>query len=121
MKKTLLFDFEKCDFVTKNGDVETVCGADALKAWIQKILRTEFGRYKIYNGTSYGVDIYDIITGKTYSRSFAEAELRREITEALMQNDDIINVLNVETQSDGSLIKITVKLNTVYGNMEEMI
>ena len=46
------FDFERGDFVIINGRPKMVVGMDRLRSWISKVLRTQKGRYKIYNGTS---------------------------------------------------------------------
>ena len=43
------FDFETGDFLIKDGKVQTVSGYVALKQWIQKMLKTEQNKYKIYN------------------------------------------------------------------------
>ena len=48
------FDFERGDFVIINGRPKMVVGMDRLRSWIGKVLRTQKGRYKIYNGTSSG-------------------------------------------------------------------
>ena len=51
------FDFERGDFVIINGRPKMVVGMDRLRSWIGKVLRTQKGRYKIYNGTSYGTHL----------------------------------------------------------------
>ena len=41
--KTYLFDFDKGDFVIRDGKLVECDGVDAIKVWIEKILRTEKG------------------------------------------------------------------------------
>lgn len=43
----------------RDGKLVECDGIDAIKVWIEKILRTEKNRYKIYDGTDYGCQIED--------------------------------------------------------------
>ena len=93
MKDSFKFDFDTGEFVLDSaGDVVTVSGIEALKQWVQKILRTQYNRYKLYNGTYYGSNIEDLVIGKSYNMDFAESELTREIEKAMLKNDDIYTV-----------------------------
>ena len=80
-----------------------------MKVWIEKILRTEKGRFKIYNGTEYGAKLEDLIIGNSYSVAFIESELKREIEDALLQNPQIRSVTNM---------KITRDINSLTVEME---
>lgn len=118
--KTYNFDFDKGDFVVKNKDVEIISDEEALKLWINKILRTQLNRYSIYKGTGYGANTEDLIIGKSYGYGFTESELEREIEAALLKNGEIkgINQFSIERKS--SKLIITIDLNTVYGQMTEV-
>ena len=59
MKRTFQFDFKAGEFVMKNGVPIEVNGQEALKLWIEKCLRTQLGRYKIYENKIYGANIED--------------------------------------------------------------
>lgn len=115
MKDTFLFDFKKCDFIMDGGNPVTVTGIYALKVWIDKILHTQLNRYKIYNGTSYGVNIEDLVIGKGYGSAFTESELKREIETALLQHDDIYSVSDFEIAKDGDTLNVSFKIKTAYG------
>jgi len=91
MGKSSLFDFALGDFVLENG---RVVETDDITVWIEKIMRTEFGRYKIYEDTPYGIRKEDLIIGMNYSAAFAESELRREVEEALTQHPRITGITN---------------------------
>ena len=84
--KTFLFDFNIGDFALRDGKLIECDGIDAIKVWIEKILRTEKDRYKIYDNTEYGCHLEDLIIGNSYTAEFIEAELKREIEDALKQN-----------------------------------
>ncbi len=90
--KTYLFDFETGEFVIRDGKMVECDGVDAIKVWIEKIIRTEKNRYKIYTDTEYGCHLEDLIIGNSYTAEFVEAELKREIEDALLQNPQIQRV-----------------------------
>ncbi len=112
--KSFLFDFENGDFILRDGRLVEVSGIEALKVWIEKILRTEKYRYEIYereDKKEYGVILEDLIVGNNFSYSFIEAELKREITEALTKNPLILSLSNWNIQKENPLVKISFKVN----------
>ena len=116
MKNTFDFDFKTGEFVTdSSGEPIVITGIDALKKWIEKILRTQINRYPIYRNTSYGANIEDLAIGKVYEASFAESELRREIEAALLQHEDIQSINDFAVIRSGGMLKITFTVLTVYG------
>ena len=122
MGASFLFDFSKGDFVLENG---RVVQADDITVWIEKILRTEKKRYKIYDGTNYGITLEDLIIGTNYNISFTESELKREVEEALTQHPRITGITNftvTRQPNGGTLIELEVvtldgtrDFNTVVG------
>ena len=112
--KSFLFDFENGDFILRDGRLVEVSGIEALKVWIEKVLRTEKYRYEIYereDKKEYGVVLEDLIVGNNFSYSFIEAELKREITEALTKNPLILSLSNWNIQKENPLVKISFKVN----------
>lgn len=117
--KSYLFDFNKGDFVIRDGKLVECDGMDALKVWIEKILKTEKGRYRIYDGTGYGCQLEDLIIGNTYTLEFTEAELKREVEEAILKNPLVISVSNFTLTKTANVltIQIEVKTNDTAGNL----
>ena len=115
MKDTFLYDFKVCDFVMEDGDPVTVSGVDALKVWIEKILRTQLNRYEIYKDTGYGANIEDLVIGKGYSTAFVQSELKREIETALLRNEDITEIKSMSLSRGKELLTVEIALETVYG------
>lgn len=109
--KSFLFDFKKGDFVMKDGKLVVLEGMEALKMWIIKVIRTEKFRFRIYENTEfendeqYGVMLEDLI-GSNFDREFIEAEIEREVTEALLLHEYIISV--DEWQFERNSKKMTV-------------
>ena len=119
MKNTFDFDFTKGDFVLDEKSVSVLTGVDALRLWIEKMLRTQVGRYTMYSG-DYGVNIEDLIVGKGYGFDFIETELKREIQTALLRHDDITDIRSFAVSKRGTVLDITFTAVTVYGEIEEV-
>ena len=117
-----LFDWETGDFVIVNGHVRLAIGKERLKSKIHKIIRTQINQYQIYRGTGYGVDLAGV-RGKSFSRDYTLSEVKRAITEALMQDESIISVENFRTESEGTVLYIMFDVVTEYGfeNIKEEI
>lgn len=116
--RSYLYDFDTGDFVVRDGKLVECDGVEAVKVWIEKILRTEKGRFKIYDDTEYGARLEDLIIGNSYSVAFIESELKREIEDALLQNPQIRSVTNIQiTRGINTLtVELEVKLGDEGGN-----
>ena len=108
--KSYLFDFASGDFVVRDGKLIECDDIDSIKVWIEKILRTEKDRYSIYNDTEYGCHLEDLIIGNSYTVEFIEAELKREIEDALKQNSQISSVTNVQITRSKNSITVTLEV-----------
>ena len=108
--KSYLFDFASGDFVVRDGKLVECDGIDSIKVWIEKILRTEKDRYSIYNDTEYGCHLEDLIIGNSYTVEFIEAELKREIEDALKQNSQIKSVTNFQIIRSKHSITVTLEV-----------
>ena len=108
--KSYLFDFTTGDFIVRDGKLIECDGIDAIKVWIEKILRTEKGRYPIYDNTEYGCHLEDLIIGNSYTAEFIEAELKREIKDALKQNPQITSVTNFNITRNTNAVTVTLEV-----------
>lgn len=118
MKKTLSFDFENNEFNLLGNKPVMVSDFEALKVWINKILRTEIMRFAVYDDTEYGVQIEDLIIGKNFDRDFAESELRREIEAVLMKNTEIKGISDFNVSAERDILKVSFTVKTIYGESE---
>ena len=109
--KTYLFDFDKGDFVIRDGKLVECDGVEAVRVWIEKILRTEKGRFRVYDNTDYGCHLEDLIIGNSYTPEFIEAELKREIEEALLLNPQISSVTNFKISHDKNSLTVTMEVH----------
>jgi len=112
--KSFLFDFTTSDFVARDGKLVECDGTEAIRVWIEKILRTEKGRFKIYDDTDYGCKLEDLLIGSNYTAAFIESELKREIEDALLQNPQITGISNFTLTRGTNSITVTLEVNTTY-------
>lgn len=109
--KSFLFDFNKGDFVLQDGKFIEVYGDESLKVWIEKILRTEKFKFKIYekyNDTDeYGITLQDLITGYDYPLDFVKSEVEREVTNALLKHPAINRLENWNIEKNNPALKIS--------------
>lgn len=116
--KSFLFNFNTGEFVMNDGKMIVLEGIDALKMWIEKVLRTQADRFKIYEGTEYGVAFEDLI-GSSLPRAFIEAEIKRETTTALELNPNILSIENWTFEREGKRMKIQFRVRTTEDTFEQ--
>lgn len=89
-------------------------GIEAVKQVVFKILNTERYQYVIYSW-NYGIETIDLY-GQT--ASYVMSELKRRISEALLQDSRIESVDGFEFSENGSQISCTFYVHTIYGNFD---
>lgn len=95
----------------KCGNVETVV------QWIEKVLRTERGKYPIYTedeDEDFGISVYQYIGEKIAHPGFIASELKREITEQLLKHRHISGVEDFRAGREGRTlwVQFTAVLTT---------
>jgi hypothetical protein len=109
--KSFLFDFQTGQFILVNGKLVEARGIDALKVWIEKIMRTARDKFNVYVNTNYGCRNEDLI----------QEEIKRETLEALVQHKEINSVYNWQFVRDGSTMTISFTVDSIYGmNKQEV-
>ncbi|MBR5582986.1 MAG: DUF2634 domain-containing protein [Lachnospiraceae bacterium] len=99
-----------------NDSINGACDKlEAMKQVIYKILNTERYQNVIYSW-NYGVELLDLLGEPV---SYVCPELKRRITEALVQDDRIESVENFEFDiSEKRTVKVTFTVLTIFGNIE---
>lgn len=116
--KTPVFDFAAGEFVITNGHIKTAVGREAVKVWIEKIIRTEINRYDIYKGTGYGSTVESLLIGHVYPTDYLRAEISEHIKNALLKNADITAVKINRIELNGSRLTWGIAVETIYGKVE---
>lgn len=122
--KSFLFDFEKDDFILKDGKLVEATELESIRIWVEKVIRTEKFKFKIYEKEDkkleYGVTIRDLLLGQKYNKGFVFSELKREITEALNKHPQIKDIENFKIEREGASTIISFKVNLKSGISTEM-
>ena len=113
--KEISIDFNTGEPILKNKEFIILEGAEALKVWIWKTLKTERNKYLIYSD-SYGNDLVENI-GQIYDKITKDALMINEIKECLLVNPYIINAYNfsIETTEKARHPIISFSVDTIYG------
>ncbi len=117
IKKTPYFDYSAGDFTVVNGHIKTVVGVEFVRQYIQKVIRTAKGIYKIYDG--YGSEVVSLI-GKVLPAAFMQSEVQRTIAEALLKCEYIKSVDSITVdKSNTASAYISIAVTTDFGTVEE--
>jgi len=87
---------------------------EAMKQAIYLILNIERYKYLIYSW-NYGIELNDLFGQPT---SFVLPELKRRITEALVQDSRILGVDNFSFEVNRGKVHATFTVHTIFGNVE---
>ncbi len=110
------WDFQKNEFILKDGKFVVVEGLEALNIWIRKALITERYRYLAYT-TDYGSEIESLV-GKNYSKELTKSEIKRFLKEALEINPHIKGISDIDVLSYKDKITVNFKVETDLGEVK---
>lgn len=86
---------------------------EAVKQAVYKILSTQRYKFVIYDW-NYGVELEDLIG---HDKDFVYAEIQRRITEALLYDNRITDVIDFDIKDiDKSSIAVSFKVESIFGN-----
>ncbi|MFZ5987090.1 MAG: DUF2634 domain-containing protein [Bacillota bacterium] len=109
------WDFNNNNFILENGRIKILEGAEALKVWICKMLKTPRYRYLIYSW-NYGSELEELI-GKGHASSTVQNEVKRLLQDALAINSNIKGVENVNLTFQRDRLDISFTAVTDYGEV----
>lgn len=102
----LKFDWQNNEFYMESGSPAVVSGGNAVKEWIELVVRTRQGRYPIYP-VDFGSDALDIV-GQKVPKGYGLSEFKRKMLESAEYNPGIANMDGFVY--DGEKINIDVYL-----------
>ncbi|WP_287553333.1 DUF2634 domain-containing protein [Clostridium sp.] len=119
--KSFSFDFFKGDFNVIDGKLQEIDTIEALKLWIEKILKTDKFKFKIYDNTDYGVTNFKELITSDFPFEFVKAEIERNIKEVLLKNNSIESVENFKFERNKKLLTVSFNCSTIYGTIEREV
>lgn len=113
------FDFVKGDFTIVDGKARKISGVEMLKNKIEKLLRTEFEKYPVYD--QYGMPFYGWFAGQR-DRDLIKIAMTREITERVPEYiEGVRQVFDFNFEFEHRGCRVNFKVKTDYSDNEEMI
>ena len=88
-------------------------GMEALKQAVYKLLNTEKYEYPIYS-FSYGIEMEDLIGEEP---AYVKVELKRRISECLLQDERITGVENFNFSVSGDRLLCSFDVISIFGTM----
>lgn len=104
------------DFTTRRLTGKIVEGVNALAVWAYLALKSKRYAHTIYSWY-YGEEYTNLI-GYSYSEEYLYSEVKRYITECLIENPHIIGIDNLAVIREKDLLKISFRLITDVGEVE---
>lgn len=109
------WNFQTNKPVWRGGNPVFVTGARAVLVWAWNALHTMRFDHDVFS-TDYGLDGYSLL-GQAYSEEVRESEAIRVVKETLQVNPYITNVSQVSVSFEGSVLHLSFKLTTIYGEV----
>ena len=106
MGRGLVFDWTAGRYLMANGGPVECIGAEAVKAWLEQVIRTRVGKYAVHP-TDYGCSALDLI-GQKIPKGYALSEIRAELLASAAYCRAIEELS--ELIYDGERINCTVRL-----------
>lgn len=102
--------------VFSGGRPVEVTGAEAVKVWIWKAIKTARFRHDIYTW-DFGCEAEELV-GQPFTPAVKESEAVRYIKEALAPNPYITGVRRVDVTFSGTRLTVSCAVSTIYGEVE---
>lgn len=110
------WDFVNDRFNLRNGKMQIVEGAKAVKVWAYKTLKTPRYRFWAYSW-NFGHDLEELI-GSDYSKGAIESEVKRYLNEALLVSPYITGIIIKNIEFNGDVLKVDFDMSTIYGEVK---
>lgn len=107
--KCFKFDFEKGKHIILDGKFIECDFKENIRHFLQVVLRTKINAFKVYTvdeDEDFGLSIYNHIGNKIYHKGFILSEMKREMTEQLLNHPFIKNIDNFTFDFENTLLTI---------------
>lgn len=109
---TIPTDYE-IDFKTGKLTGRVITGLEAIKQWCRIVLSTDRYFFTQYSW-NHGNELNTLIC-RNFTQSYIDTEVKRMIEDALLVNDDILGIEDLECKIENDKLTASFKLNTIYG------
>lgn len=114
--RTPLFDFEKGEYVIKDGKIVECTQEEAIRQWVGFLIKTPADKFEVYKDTAFGTYIHNLIGWK--DAGFVASEIKRELSEKCPDNRAISKIEDFEFSRNGGVMNI--KFTAIKKDNEEV-
>lgn len=109
--KDLYFDTNTKQVVVMDGKTSFTDKKSQVKQWVFLLLNTEIGKYRVYNSTEFGIYfLYEMRGKEFYTSGFTIAQIKDELKEKMLMNNNIDSVVNIEIEKGFDFLKFKIIL-----------
>lgn len=108
-------DYE-IDFETGKLTGRIITGLDAIMQWVRIVLSVDRYFYPQYSWV-FGHELSSLI-GQNYDENYIKSEVKRMIEDAIMINENITGIEDLECSINGDILTASFTVNTIYGGGE---
>lgn len=110
--KDIFFDVKSKKIVVEDGKVQIATKKQQIQQWLYLLINTEFGKYKVYENTEFGISfLYEMRGREYYSSGFTIAQIQDELTEKIKIHKWVDSVESIEIEKGFTGLNITITLN----------
>lgn len=119
--KVFLFDFEAQSYVLKDGQLVEASYEQAIQQWVSMLLITELDKYRVYEGTEFGISLAQFIGRKDIPLATITSEVSRQIQEKCVMHPEILECDNFEISRGTDFATLNFDVITKIGALIEGI
>lgn len=110
--KDIFFDVKSKKIVVEDGKVQIATKKQQIQQWLYLLINTEFGKYKVYENTEFGISfLYEMRGREYYSSGFTVAQIQDELTEKIKIHKWVTDVESIKIDKGFAGLTITITLN----------
>jgi hypothetical protein len=113
--REVAWDFTANQPIWRGGEPVYVTGASAVLVWAWNALHTTKGLHDVFT-RDYGLGIEEL-EGMAYTDAVRQSEAVRYVQECLCTSPYIQSVEKVSIGLEGSTLRLTCQINTIYGEV----
>lgn len=111
--RSFVFDYVTGQHLIVDGKPKETTELEAIRQWLELLVRTKLGKYKVYEDTEFGTTWENYIGFRQLPRGYIESELEREIQESCDKYCPAIESVRdfeAERITDGLIVTFTAEL-----------
>ena len=109
--RSFLFDFKTGQHQITDGKVVECDQLQAIKQWLELLVRTMLDKYKVYRGTGFGLTWEQYIGRRDLPLGFIISEMEREVSEAAVKLNSAIATIGFSAVlKDKQVLEVSISV-----------